>query len=397
MGSALQTSEQQLTASEPPRQPTSAPSGHPLERPRVLASAIVVGVIVLALVAIRLWPTLFSRPVAQVVTASGRIEGREATLAAKSIQGRVMRLLVDEGEVVSRGQLLAELAVSQVEAQVAAADATVANLDAQVRQGALDVAYTAKNSDASIAAAQAAVSSAEAHVIRANAVLANSTAAHERAMTLFNAGAIARQDLDAAEMALHTTGADVAAAEKDVARAEANLALARASADTIELKRQQLRALGESRRTAVAHLEEARANFAERLIVAPENGTIVSRLVEVGDVVNPGSPIFHVIDMSRLYVKVYVPEPDIAKLRLGDRAEISVDAFPGRSFTARISKISDQAEFTPKNVETTEERLKLVFGVELALRNPDGVLKPGMPADCIIHWQPQGAETGYGS
>ena len=93
-------------------------------------------------------------------------------------------------------------------------------------------------------------------------------------------------------------------------------------------------------------------------------------------------------------LKVYVPEPDIAKLRLGDLAEIFVDAFPGRSFTARISRISDQAEFTPKNVETTEERLKLVFGVrELALINPEGVLKPGMPADSIIHWQSQGATS----
>jgi membrane fusion protein YbhG len=234
-------------------------------------------------------------------------------------------------------------------------------------------------------------------VLRANAVLAHSMAAHQRAVTLFTAGAIARQDLDAAEMALDTTHADAAAAEKDVARAEANLALARASADTIELKRQQLLAVAESRRTAVARLDEARANFAERLIVAPDNGTIVSRSVEVGDVVNPGSPIFHVVDMSRLYLKVFVPEPDIAKLRLGDSAEIFVDAFPARSFSARVSKISDQAEFTPKNVETAEERLKLVFGVELAIVNPDGVLKPGMPADCVIHWRPQGAEGGYGS
>lgn len=396
MGSAIQTPEHQSRAPETPQRPASAPA-HPLARPRVLASVIVVSVIGVALVTVHLWPTLVSRPVDQVVTASGRIEGREVTLAAKSIQGRVMRLLVDEGEAVTRGQLLAELAVTQVEAQVAAADATVANLDAQVRQGSLDVAYTAKNSDASIAAAEAAVSSAQAHVIRANAVVANSTAAHERAVALFNAGAISKQELDAAEMAIQTTRADVTSAEKDVARAEANLALARASADTIALKRQQLQALTESRRAAAARLEEARANFAERLILAPENGTIVSRSVEVGDVVNPGSPIFHVVDMSRLYLKVYVPEPDIAKLRLGEPAEIFVDAFPGRLFAARISKISDQAEFTPKNVETTEERLKLVFGVELALINPEGVLKPGMPADCIIHWQPQGAETGHGS
>ena len=173
----------------------------------------------------------------------------------------------------------------------------------------------------------------------------------------------------------------MSAAEKEVARAEATVTLAKASADTVGLKRQQIRALQENRRSAAGRLAEAQANLAERLIVAPADGTIVSRPVEVGDVVSPGSPMFQIVDLRRLYVKVYIPEPDIAKLRLGDPAEVSVDAFPGRRFAARISKISDQAEFTPKNVETPEERLKLVFGVELTFVNPDGLLKPGMPAD----------------
>jgi HlyD family secretion protein len=356
-------------------------------RKHLLPAFIVLALVVAAFALARAWPTLFSNPPAYVVRASGRIEGREATLAAKTIQGRVKRLLADEGQTVTKGQLLAELDAAQVEAQVAAAHAAVANLDAQVRQASLDVAYTAKNSDASIAAADAAVSSAQAHVVRANAIVVNAASAYERANALFNGGAISKQELDAAEMTLRTSRADVTAAEKDVTRVEANLALAKASSDTIALKRQQLQALQESRRSAAARLEEARANLAERLIIAPENGTIVSRPVEVGDVVSPGSPIFQVVDMSKLYVKVYIAEPDIAKLRLGDSAEVFVDAFPGRSFAAQISKISDQAEFTPKNVETAEERLKLVFGVELGLSNPDGVLKPGMPADTVIQWK----------
>jgi HlyD family secretion protein len=310
------------------------------------------------------------------------------TVAAKAIQGRVKRLLVDEGQAVTEGQLLAELDAAQLEAQSAAAAGVVANLDAQIDQASLDVAYTAKNSAASIAAADAALSSAQAHVLRVKAILATSTLTYQRLATLLATGAISKQELDQAEMALRTSEADVSAAEKDVARAEASLALAKASADMIGLKRQQIRALQENRRTAVARLAEAQANLAERLIVAPANGTIVSRPVEVGDVVSPGSPIFQLVDMSRLYVKVYIPEPEIGKLRLGARAEVSVDAFPNQRFAARISKISDEAEFTPKNVETTEERLKLVFGVELMFVTPDSVLKPGMPADCVIHWQP---------
>jgi len=357
------------------------------------------GVLVLAVAAIgitRAWPALFSKPAGDIVRASGRIEGREVTVAAKSIQGRIKRLLADEGQTVAQGQLLAELDAAQIDAQVAAANASVAYLDAQIRQASLDVAYTAKNSDATILAADAALSSAEAHVVRANAVRMNATSTYERAKALFGAGAISEQDLDAAEMALRTSHADVTAAEKEVKRGEANLALARASADTIGLKQQQLGILEENRRTAMARLQEAHANLSERLIVAPGNGTIVSRPVEVGDVVSPGSPIFQVVDMGRLYLKVYIPEPDIAKLRLGDAAEVFVDAFPGRAFAAQISKIYDQAEFTPKNVETAEERLKLVFGVELAFVNPDSLLKPGMPADCVIHLKPARTDGTHG-
>jgi HlyD family secretion protein len=377
----------------PPASPV-APSPQRVTQPRgrfVAAAFILLALAAGAVAITRAWPALFSRPLSPVVKASGRIEGREVTLAAKTIQGRVKRLLVDEGQTVTTGQLLAELDAAQVEAQVAAARAILANVDAQVRQASLDIAYTARNSEASIAAADAALRSAQAHLVRANAVLVNATRAHERASALDKEGVLPKQDLDMAEMTLETSRADAAAAERDVTRAAANLALAAASADTVGLKREQLRALQESRRAAVARLDEAQANFAERLIAAPANGTIVSRTAEVGDVVSPGSPIFQLVDMTRLYVKVYIPEPDVAKLQVGDSADVFVDAFPGRRFAARISKIYDQAEFTPKNVETAEERLKLVFGVELAFVSADGVLKPGMPADCVIHWTPPGS------
>ena len=103
----------------------------------------------------------------------------------------------------------------------------------------------------------------------------------------------------------------------------------------------------------------------------------------------PGTPLFSLVDLDRLYVKIYVPEPSIGKVALGQEAQVYVDAYPDRAFAARVSKVSQEAEFTPKNVETREERVKLVFAVEVALaENPGGVLKPGMPADTVIRWQP---------
>lgn len=369
-------------AEAPAPPPSPAPPAQ--RRRRYLAALLLLSVGVLAIV--RAAPRWFAGPPPQIVTVSGRIEGREVTLAPKDIQGRIKRLLVDEGEAVSKGQLLAELDAAQLEARYATVEAGIANFDVQIRQATLDVSHTAKSSAASIAAAVAAVSSAQARLTRAQAVLANATAVYERALPLLRDAVISKQEFDQAEMSRRTSDADVAAAAKDLARTEADLTLARASGDTIALKRHQVLALQASRRAAVSQLAEARANLAERQILAPIDGTILSRPVEVGDVVGPGAPVFVMIDMSRLYLKAYVPEPDIPKLRLGDAAEVTVDAFPHRTFTARISKISGQAEFTPKNVETPEERLKLVFGVELSLVNPDGVLKPGMPADGVIHW-----------
>ena len=141
-----------------------------------------------------------------------------------------------------------------------------------------------------------------------------------------------------------------------------------------------------------AALREARAALAEQqryleemTVRAPIAGTVLVRTVERGEWVQPGAPLYTLVDLNQLYLKIYVPEPDIGKLAFGQEARVHVDAYPRRSFPARVSKIASEAEFTPKNVETREERVKLVFAVELALaENPGGVLKPGMPADAVV-------------
>lgn len=353
---------------------------------RALLWIIVGGVLVAVLTVVA--PRLFRKAPQNIVAASGRIEGREVTLAAKEIQGRVKGLLVDEGDKVKKGQLLAELESDQLEARFASLQANISNLDAQIQQATLDMNYTAKNTDAALAAAEAAVNSTTAHLARAKAVLTNANAEYQRTLGLFKDGVVSKSSLDQATMSYETALADVNAAEKDLSQAKANLAVAQAAKDTVQVKAQLIKVLEQSRNAARAQLAEAQANLAERKIYAPTDGTILSRTVEVGDVVNPGSPIFVMVDMSRLYLKVYIPEPDIPKLKLGDPAEITVDAFPGTTFPARITKIYEQAEFTPKNVETKEERVKLVFGVELSFVSPEPRLKPGMPADSVIHWNP---------
>jgi len=366
--------------------PPSTGEPRPRRRARAALIAVILAATLIAL-SVKVLPRLFHKPPQDVIVASGRIEGREVTLAPKEIQGRLKSLWVDEGYTVKKGQLLAELESDQVEAQLATAQANVANLDAQIQQATVDVSYTTKNTSAALSAAEAAVSSVQAHLAHSRAVLADTSAEYQRARDLYDGGVISKSALDLATMNYQTSQADVEASEKDLSQAEANLKVAQAAKDTVDLKVQALRALRESRHAAVAQLAVAQANLAERNIYSPTDGTILARPVEVGDVVVPGSPIFVMVDMSRLYVKVYIPEPDIPKIKLGDEAEVNVDAFPGRKFAARVTKVYEQAEFTPKNVETKEERVKLVFGVELTFVNPEGLLKPGMPADAAIHWK----------
>jgi len=141
-----------------------------------------------------------------------------------------------------------------------------------------------------------------------------------------------------------------------------------------------------------AALNEARASLAEQqryldemTVRAPTAGTVLVRTIERGEWVQPGTPLYTLVDLSQLYLKIYVPEPDIGKIVHDQPARVHIDAFPDRFFPARVSKIASEAEFTPKNVETREERVKLVFAVELALdENPGGALKPGMPADAVV-------------
>jgi HlyD family secretion protein len=122
-------------------------------------------------------------------------------------------------------------------------------------------------------------------------------------------------------------------------------------------------------------------------VFAPASGIVASKVVNAGEVVAAGTPLVIIIDLQALWLKVFIPEPEIGKLRLGLPAAVSVDAFPGRTFPASIVEISQKAEFTPKDVQTREERVKQVFAVKLAVDNADGALKPGMPADALILWK----------
>lgn len=175
--------------------------------------------------------------------------------------------------------------------------------------------------------------------------------------------------VDAAEAAFH-------GAEAQLEQAKATLERVRegATPEQVELAQARVRQAESAR----DRLIRQRAKFT---LYAPRSGVVVARPVHRGEVVTPGTPLLKIADLDQVTLTVYVPEDKIGHVRLGDAVAVSVDSFPGRTFSGRVTYIADRAEFTPKNVQTPEERINMVFAVKITLPNPGHDLKPGMPAD----------------
>ena len=349
-----------------------------------------------------------------VLEVSGRVEGDQVAIGAK-LGGRIIRLPLREGDTLKEGELVADLSSEQVRARVEQADhelhtareevvqalARIDSLDQEIRTRETAVELAGQESKARISEAQAALQAAHARFPEAAAELERAKKDFERYRSLLAKGLIAPQQLDQARTMHESAKASEEVARKRIAQAEANLNLARTTAIAVELRKRELEQTRKQRREAVeasqaakarvqslqARKAEAQADLNDTRVVAPFDGTVLEKLVQQGQVVAAGTPLVTFVDLSKLYVKVYVPEKEIAKVRLGNSARVYVDAFPDRFFMATVSEVSQQAEFTPRDVHMKDERVKLVFAVKLALDNPQGFLKPGMPADARIQWR----------
>ena len=320
------------------------------------------------------------------LVAGGRIEGREVNVSSR-VQGRVLKLLADEGNTIKKGQILAILDSEQIQAQVISAQGNLKAAQLQNEQARYDLDYTRRNSDSTILSAKASVENVQAQLEKAKAVKQIAESNYQRYLKLYQDGAISAREFDSKKLDYDSSMADVNAVIQLHEAAKANLAAAQSSTIAVDIKQKQFEASQASVESYRGKLAELLANQKELQVQSPVDGTIITRPVEVGQVVNAVSPLFVIIDLQNIYMKIYIPEQQIGKIRLGSEARIYVDAYRDKYFVGKVTKISDQAQFTPKNVETKEERVKLVFAVEVALENPDGLLKPGMPGDVILRWK----------
>ncbi|MDA8085686.1 MAG: efflux RND transporter periplasmic adaptor subunit [Nitrospiraceae bacterium] len=322
-----------------------------------------------------------------LVLTNGRIEGDLVAVASK-FPGRIKRLLVREGANVVAGQKLAELDDDQARAKAEQAYEAVSACEDKVRSESASLGVLKEEVPLTIKAAGAGVAHAEAQVAMAGATEAQAARDAKRFNEMVLEGAASRRRGEQARLALEEAKSEMASSRSALVQSEKELDRARLGRQEINARQDGLRALKAECGKAAAALVGARSVCSDLTIVAPSPGVVTTRIADEGEVVAEGSPLLEIVDMDRLYLKAYVPERLIGKVRLGLPARIFVDAYPGRHFDAVVRYISSTAEFTPKEVQTRDERVNLVYAVKLFLvSNPGHILTPGMPADALIKWK----------
>jgi HlyD family secretion protein len=326
-------------------------------------------------------------PDSGLIQVSGRIESDKVTLASK-VMGRVVAIRVREGAETRAHETMALLDDRTTQAQLAAARAAVESAASQVASARSTLAVLRQEVPNAIATAEAGVSAAQANRRQTLSTAEQAALDSARAQKLVQDHLIDTQSAQRAVLAWKVAQEQLAAAEAEQHKAEQALADSRVGPLRIRAQEAALAALESGQRQAQAHVEEIQSLLDELTIAAPLAATVTGRFVNIGEVVNTGTPLYELVDLDNLYLQVYVPEIQIGKVRLGLAAQVFTDAFPGRPFPATVRYIASRAEFTPKEVQTPDERVKLVYEVRLYLdQNPEHRLTPGLPCDAMIRWR----------
>ena len=345
-----------------------------------------------------------------VLRLSGNVEVTDVDVSFK-VPGRVKTRLVDEGMPVVAGQVVATLdsedlerEVGLKEAEVAAARAALAELLAgsrrqEIARAEADTAQArARLDELASGSRPQEIEAARAAVARAEAEADRQARDYERIAALYARDAVARREFESAKAASDVAQARLKEANENlllvregprreqVAQARAGLDR---SLESLSLVKEGPRA--ETIAQARAHVRQAeeaaalaRGRLSYATVRSPLAGIVLSKNVEPGDYVSPGTPVVTVGDLRNAWVRAYVGETDLGRVKAGQAVSVTNDTYPGKRYAGRVSFISPEAEFTPKSVQTTKERVKLVYRIKVDIDNPAMELKPGMPVDAVI-------------
>lgn len=359
---------------------------------------------------------------------SGMIEADEVPIVAE-VSGKVTAVFADEGSTVTKDQVVASLddqsyqiAVKEAQAALLFASVKVDEAKAGNRNQMIEkAAANVEQANASIVSSEARKRQASANIARAQEQLtqmesdlsgAKKTLAYQQdrlheLANLYQNGAAAKKDYETqqeavnqAQTAVNRLVAQVNAYRSQLLSAQSDLdaAIADMSAKQAQAKSAQsdldlmqagstdyvIKALIASQQQAVAKLDQARLQLNKTMIRIPENGTILRKNVTVGEVAKQGTVLFTMMKKDQLKLTMYIPEAELGKVKVNQAVHIQVDAYPNQSFTGKITSISEKAEFTPRNIQTKDERTKMVFAVTVQIQDGLDKLKPGMPADVYL-------------
>ncbi|HEY69797.1 MAG TPA: HlyD family efflux transporter periplasmic adaptor subunit [Anaerolineae bacterium] len=303
-----------------------------------------------------------AEPEAEVYTASGVLEVPMVALGSE-VGGRVEALPLSEGEPVLAGDVVAILSSDMLEAQRKVLQARVDAAQAQVEM------LQALPRDVDLAVAEAGVALAQAALDGANLALDDALALNSQLSTRDELIELAEAQVDQADAGF--AGAQAVLQALEAGPGDVLLLPAQAEFDAAE-----------------AELEAIDRRIANQSIRSPIDGVVMEQLVLVGELALPGWPLVLVADLSEVELVVYIPEADLNWVSLGQQVSVRVDAYPERNFEGEVTYIADEAEFTPRNIQTPNERVILVYAVTIRVPNPDRALKPGLPADATFEVLP---------
>jgi HlyD family secretion protein len=314
------------------------------------------------------------QPPADRVRVSGQVEATDVQVAAQ-VGGRLLELRVAEGDRVTAGDLVARLDTADAELALARSKANLGQADAQLRL----LVAGARAED--VRQAEAQVSATETDVRAADAELASARADVERFEMLLRSNSGSRKQLDDA-----VTRRDVANARAQGARDRVRAARETVTRLRAGSRREDVEAARARVAAANAEIATWQKAIADAAVTAPIAGIVSEKLAEPGELLQPRGPLIVVTDLDNVWANVYVDEPVVPRLRLGQPATLFTDA-GGAGIAGTVSYISSKAEFTPRNVQTAEDRSKLVYRVKVSVKNAGGVLKAGMPVEAEIPFQ----------
>jgi HlyD family secretion protein len=352
------------------------------------------------------------------ILVSGNLELTQVDLSFKTA-GRMTELAVREGDFVKKGDLIAKLDSAQLEQQLLRDQAAVASAQSSLQQLQTSIEYQAATIDSDISTRRAELAQAQAkldellagsrpqEIQQAQSAVADAKAWNdqaksdwERAQSLFSREDISKSQFDQARAKLDSTAAQLRQAQdrlalvqegprkEEIAGARAQVARSQAAVQTAEANRIELRRKQEELAARRSEIDRTRAQvgmtqtqIADSTIVAPIDGVVLVKSAEAGEVLAAGTTIVTLGDIAHPWLRAYINETDLGRIKLGGKVRLSTDSFPGKTYEGRISFISSEAEFTPKQIQTKEERVKLVYRIKIDVDNPHQELKNNMPVD----------------